>query len=369
MKTEQQAATFYELVGVPPNASTADIKAAYRARIIECHPDRNPSPDANEITVLLNEAWHVLGDRERRRLYDADLAFADTRRTQQSSPESPGKSSSASEAPPRTPAPESSRWEPRKSTGESSERTPWTCSGCGRSVPRYVDQCRCGQVRPSPVQSKRSWWSTTSDSGYFSRVGVALLFVIRGFHTTKGGSEMAAPESRDLLWLIKGLHPSTQALVLFVIVVSFGGKPPSWVLPALVVWMVVSHWKLAKPNWRMPQITISEPAKSWATTALLFGVLAGGRACYANTHPPPPHLPSTQPHPIPQAAAEVAAGIAARDQAWRDQPWGPAPAPSHGSPWGSRIFHLQQEACEAELRESLGKDARDVEETCARRFR
>jgi curved DNA-binding protein CbpA len=62
---------YYEILGVPPGAAPGDIRTAYRSRIAHYHPDRNPSPHATAIAALLNEAWEVLGDPERRNAYDA----------------------------------------------------------------------------------------------------------------------------------------------------------------------------------------------------------------------------------------------------------------------------------------------------------
>lgn len=58
----------YTVLGVSVQASAAEIKAAYRQLVKRHHPDAGG--DAATI-VALNAAWEVLGDRERRRLYDS----------------------------------------------------------------------------------------------------------------------------------------------------------------------------------------------------------------------------------------------------------------------------------------------------------
>lgn len=55
------------MLGVSPAASTAEIKAAYRALVKRHHPDAG----GDDRTILaLNAAWEVLGDGERRRRHD-----------------------------------------------------------------------------------------------------------------------------------------------------------------------------------------------------------------------------------------------------------------------------------------------------------
>lgn len=62
---------YYEILGVPRNATQEEIKAAYRKAALKYHPDRNPgNKEAEEKFKKASEAYSVLGDPEKRAQYD-----------------------------------------------------------------------------------------------------------------------------------------------------------------------------------------------------------------------------------------------------------------------------------------------------------
>lgn len=109
---------YYAALGVHASATDKLIKAAYRIRAQELHPDLNPAPDAKEQFQRLGEAYAVLSDTERRRQYDESAL--DAGRTRSGNATSTASSSKADE-------PRSAQWEPV------------TCHQCGAisALPRY----------------------------------------------------------------------------------------------------------------------------------------------------------------------------------------------------------------------------------------
>lgn len=64
----------YEILGVAPTASKADLKKQFYVLSKETHPDMNPNnPHANERFAEISEAYAVLGNPEKRTKYDRDV--------------------------------------------------------------------------------------------------------------------------------------------------------------------------------------------------------------------------------------------------------------------------------------------------------
>jgi len=67
MMTERD---YYEILGVPKNASNEELKSAFRRLARQFHPDVNKESDAEERFKEINEAYAVLSDQDKRSVYD-----------------------------------------------------------------------------------------------------------------------------------------------------------------------------------------------------------------------------------------------------------------------------------------------------------
>ena len=61
---------YYEILGVPRNASKDELKKAFRQLARQYHPDVSSESDAEERFKEINEAYTVLNDDQKRAAYD-----------------------------------------------------------------------------------------------------------------------------------------------------------------------------------------------------------------------------------------------------------------------------------------------------------
>ena len=64
---------YYAILGVSQYAKYREIKAAYRRLALKYHPDRNSSPVSENSIKIINAAFEVLSDKDKRKQYDEKL--------------------------------------------------------------------------------------------------------------------------------------------------------------------------------------------------------------------------------------------------------------------------------------------------------
>lgn len=92
---------YYFILGVSIYARELEIKQAYRKLALKFHPDKNPSQEAETIFKEINEAYEVLGDSQKKILYDQMLVGAEP--VAQQAPSKPHRDPRYRPKPPGTP--------------------------------------------------------------------------------------------------------------------------------------------------------------------------------------------------------------------------------------------------------------------------
>ena len=84
-RAENYTEDYYLILGISPNASVKEIKAAFRRLARQYHPDLNPNdPIAAEKFKQISQAYDVLSDNGKRRRYDRRIPAPQTRTTRKS---------------------------------------------------------------------------------------------------------------------------------------------------------------------------------------------------------------------------------------------------------------------------------------------
>lgn len=79
------AKDYYLILGIGPDATLEQIKSAYRQKAKRWHPDH--CDEGSEPFLAIQEAYEVLSDAGRRRVYDAEMARGRSRPAQDSGPQ------------------------------------------------------------------------------------------------------------------------------------------------------------------------------------------------------------------------------------------------------------------------------------------
>jgi curved DNA-binding protein CbpA len=79
--SNRRAVNLYEVLGVSPDASDAELAAAWKSLIRRHHPDHAPATEISAATAqaaAINAAYQTLRNRETRRRYDRHAGFRHT---------------------------------------------------------------------------------------------------------------------------------------------------------------------------------------------------------------------------------------------------------------------------------------------------
>ena len=69
MNSESQ--DLYECLGLQRDATDTQIKQQYRKLAFQCHPDKNKTPVAKVQFQKISEAYDILSQPKKRKVYDA----------------------------------------------------------------------------------------------------------------------------------------------------------------------------------------------------------------------------------------------------------------------------------------------------------
>ncbi len=65
---------YYDILGISQNASSLEIKRAYRDKAKKFHPDINTAAGSEELFSIIQEAYEILSDNNKRAAHDRELS-------------------------------------------------------------------------------------------------------------------------------------------------------------------------------------------------------------------------------------------------------------------------------------------------------
>jgi len=191
--------SYYERLGVPDDATTEEIEAAYRERLKETHPDVSDDEDAGERTRRLVEARDVLVDDDERARYDR---VGHTAYVGEDGAEQGGSDAAATAR--RAGYGESERTDPTRATNRQ-DRDPRERARERAAKERRGRETVTGQ-RPddsrteteSETASRSGWDSGDGDRAWRESAGYTVRREVR----TAGDYEQLLPRGRTLTLLV-----------------------------------------------------------------------------------------------------------------------------------------------------------------------
>ncbi len=155
-------ADYYKTLGVATDVTQDVIKKKYRELARKFHPDLNPSPQAATKFKQINEAYQVVGDADRRAVYDAERAL---RQNMMPPPPSASRPASPATTPRRANNPQSQR--PNDPT---TQRPNTEYNGYGTVRPNGANTPRPNPAPPQPPRPAPAQNRATSTFGTVERL-------------------------------------------------------------------------------------------------------------------------------------------------------------------------------------------------------
>jgi hypothetical protein len=126
---------YYRILGLSPGVEAGAIKAAYRKKALQLHPDRNKSPNAVAEFQRLHDAYQTLSDPKTRQTYDTLPA------TPPPADPSPRHAQTHAQGQAQARPQQTQTHAPRPPPpGQKAVQTPQACCACGTvtAQPRYI---------------------------------------------------------------------------------------------------------------------------------------------------------------------------------------------------------------------------------------